>query len=118
MFNLSPAGGAPDAPVLLEIYRRMAKIRYCGERFAQSIRTGRLAAPYYSARGQEAIPAAFCVHLSDQDYLGPIYRGMHDQIAKGMPLRELWAEYQGKQGGSCKGKGGPMHITYPTLGIM
>ena len=46
------------------------------------------------------------------------YRGMHDQLAKGMPLRELCAEYYGKATGTCKGKGGPMHITYPTAGIM
>jgi pyruvate dehydrogenase E1 component alpha subunit len=47
-----------------------------------------------------------------------MYRGIHDQLAKGMPLRQLCAEYYGKATGTCKGKGGPMHITYPAAGIM
>src|SRR5581483_1582011 len=43
---------------------------------------------------------------------------LHDQIAKGMSLRELWAEWLGKAGGACKGKGGPMHVTDPSSGLM
>ena len=30
----------------------------------------------------------------------------------------LWAEYAGKVTGTCKGKGGPMHITHPASGVM
>jgi pyruvate dehydrogenase E1 component alpha subunit len=33
-------------------------------------------------------------------------------------MKVLWAELAGKVTGSCKGKGGPMHITYPSLGVM
>src|SRR3546814_5446375 len=33
-------------------------------------------------------------------------------------LRELWAEYAGRTTGSCKGKGGPMHITHPESGVV
>jgi pyruvate dehydrogenase E1 component alpha subunit len=58
------------------------------------------------------------VNLSAEDYLVTTYRGIHDQLAKGMPLKELFAEYGGRLTGSCKGKGGPMHITYPRQGIM
>ncbi len=35
-----------------------------------------------------------------------------------MPLRELWAEFVGRATGTCKGKGGPMHITHPASGLM
>jgi pyruvate dehydrogenase E1 component alpha subunit len=35
-----------------------------------------------------------------------------------VPKKLLWAELAGKVTGSCKGKGGPMHITYPAAGIM
>ena len=108
----------PDDATLLEMYRRMTRIRLCGERCVKMIRNGRLTAPYYSARGQEVIPVALSLFLDNRDYLVTIYRGMHDQIAKGMPFRELWAEWAGRIGGACKGKGGPMHITYPAAGIM
>src|SRR3546814_17417988 len=60
-----------------------------------------------------SISAAMATALRPDDYLGTIYRGLHDHLAKGVPLRELWAEYAGRTTGSCKGKGGPMHITHP-----
>jgi len=58
------------------------------------------------------------VNLRTDDYLVTIYRGLHDHVAKGVPLNELWAEYAGKATGSCKGKGGPMHITHPESGVV
>jgi pyruvate dehydrogenase E1 component alpha subunit len=58
------------------------------------------------------------VHLKPTDYLVTTYRGVHDQLAKGIPLRLLCAEYYGKATGACKGKGGPMHITWPAGGVM
>ena len=39
-------------------------------------------------------------------------------LAKGVPLKLLWAEIAGKVTGTCKGKGGPMHITHPESGVM
>jgi len=56
--------------------------------------------------------------LRDDDTLCTIYRGIHDMLGKGFPLKELWAELAGRTTGSCKGKGGPMHLTYPPKGIM
>ena len=62
------------------------------------------------------------VSLTEADYLCTIYRGMHDMLAKGMPLKDLWAEIAGRVHGACKGKGkgkgGPMHPTYPPRGVM
>jgi len=108
----------PDQKTLVEIYRRMALIKLNDERFMASLRAGQLVMPYYSARGQEVIPAATYVNLSDQDYIVTIYRGVHDMLAKGVPLKPLWAELAGRATGTCKGKGGPMHITHPASGCM
>jgi pyruvate dehydrogenase E1 component alpha subunit len=82
------------------------------------IKSGRIRAPHYSPRGQEAISAALAVNLLSGDYLLTIYRGLHDHLAKGVPLKELWAEYAGRVTGACKGKGGPMHVTHPASGVM
>nr|WP_047166181.1 thiamine pyrophosphate-dependent dehydrogenase E1 component subunit alpha [Sphingomonas sp. Y57] len=108
----------PDAGTQIEIYRRMALIKANDERSRKVIMTGRLVMPYYSPRGQEVIPSAISVNLTDEDYVCTIYRGSHDQLAKGLPLKDLWAEVAGRTTGTCKGKGGPMHVTYPTKGIM
>ena len=108
----------PDSVTQLEIYRRMALIKANDERSRKVIMNGRLVMPYYSPRGQEVIPSAISVNLTDDDYICTIYRGSHDQLAKGLPLKDLWAEVAGRTTGTCKGKGGPMHITYPSKGIM
>jgi acetoin:2,6-dichlorophenolindophenol oxidoreductase subunit alpha len=108
----------PDRDTQIEIYRRMALLKANDDRSRKLVATGRLIMPYYSYRGQEVIPAALTVNLSDDDYLCTIYRGVHDLLAKGMPLNALWAEIAGRATGACKGKGGPMHLTYPAKGIM
>jgi len=107
-----------DRRVLVDIYRRMALIQRSDERFRAVIKAGKIVAPYYSPRGQECIPAAVSVNLSDEDYVCTIYRGIHDMLAKGVPSKLLWAEIAGKATGTCKGKGGPMHITHPASGVM
>ena len=108
----------PPAPVLIDIYRRMSLIKQNDERFLSTIKAGKIVAPYYSPRGQEAIPAAVSVNLEDSDYICTIYRGFHDMLAKGVPVKSLWAEVAGRVTGTCKGKGGPMHITHPATGVM
>jgi pyruvate dehydrogenase E1 component alpha subunit len=108
----------PDTETQREIYRRMALIKANDERSRKVIRTGKLVMPYYSPRGQEVIPSAVSVNLTDADYICTIYRGTHDMLAKGVPLKLLWAELAGKITGTSKGKGGPMHITHPASGVM
>jgi acetoin:2,6-dichlorophenolindophenol oxidoreductase subunit alpha len=108
----------PEAATQVEIYRRMALIKANDERSRKLVKSGRLVMPYYSPRGQEAIPSAVAVNLNDQDYLCTTYRGTHDMLAKGFPLKDLWAEVAGRVTGTCKGKGGPMHLTYPAKGVM
>jgi acetoin:2,6-dichlorophenolindophenol oxidoreductase subunit alpha len=102
----------------LAIFRKMALIRKNDERFIATLKSGKLMMPYYSARGQECIPAAISMHLDTSDYLVTIYRGIHDMLAKGVPPKLIWAELAGRATGACKGKGGPMHVTYPEAGCM
>ncbi|QEH79127.1 thiamine pyrophosphate-dependent dehydrogenase E1 component subunit alpha [Sphingomonas sp. C8-2] len=108
----------PDGPTLRAIYEKAARIQFNDERVIKEIKAGKLVMPFYSTRGQEIIPAAISVSLTDDDYVNTIYRGGHDQIAKGFPLADYWAEIAGRVTGACKGKGGPMHLTYPAKGIM
>ena len=117
-----PAPGAnaavPDHATQIDIYRRMSLIAQNDEASRKLIRAGRLLVPYYSPRGQEVIPSAVSVNLNADDQISTIYRGTHDMLAKGVPLKALWAEVAGRVTGTCKGKGGPMHITHPETGVM
>ena len=108
----------PDSATLLEIYRKASLIKINDERIIKQMTAGKLVMPYYSGRGQEIIPSAISVSLTDEDYIATIYRGIHDMIAKGFPLDEMWAELAGRATGNCKGKGGPMHLTCPRKGMM
>lgn len=108
----------PDRDSLLAMYRTMVTIKACDEQFRSALMSGQAAINYYSPRGQEAISAGAVAALRTDDYVVTTYRGLHDHIAKGVPLRELWAEFLGKAPGLCKGKGGGMHVTHPASGLM
>ena len=110
--------GPPPAEVLGRMFETMTRIKRCDERFRSMIGAGQIVVTYYSPRGQEVIPAAFSAVLEPDDYVVTTYRGLHDHLAKGVKLRDLWAEFLGKRAGTCKGKGGPMHITDPSVGLM
>lgn len=108
----------PGPEILLDIYRRMLRIERNDDAIRRAVKAGRLTMPYYSARGQEVVPAALSAQLTADDKICTIYRGIQDMVAKDMPLRPLWAEIAGRVDGTCKGKGGPMHLTHPESGVM
>jgi pyruvate dehydrogenase E1 component alpha subunit len=83
-----------------------------------ALSAGTITMAYYSPRGQEAVAAGAAAALRADDYLVTTYRGLHDQLAKGVPLRPLLAEMLGRAEGTGKGKGGPMHVVWPEAGLM
>lgn len=100
------------------IYRTMARIAECDQRIQQGLAAGDLQFQYYPAGGQEAIPATVMSLLDPEDLAVTTYRVIHDVVAKGTPMREIMAEIYGRATGTCKGKGGPMHLTAPDSGLM
>ena len=60
---------------------------------------------HYPVRGHEIISAAVAAAIEPDDYMTATYRGRGDEIAKGVPLREMWAEMLGKQTGHVQGSG-------------
>ena len=83
-----------------------------------ALSAGTITMAYYSPRGQEAVAAGAAAALRADDYLVTTYRGLHDQLAKGVPLRPLLAEMLGRAEGTGTGKGGPMHVVWPEAGLM
>lgn len=107
-----------EREVLLDIYTRTMKVNRTDEKFRALLMQGTVAVMYYCVRGQELVSAAAMTALNDDDYVVCTYRGQGEQTAKGIPPELWWAECLGKVTGTCKGKGGTMHITYPAKGIM
>jgi pyruvate/2-oxoglutarate/acetoin dehydrogenase E1 component/TPP-dependent pyruvate/acetoin dehydrogenase alpha subunit len=102
----------------VEIYRTMARIAATDQRIQQGLAAGDLQFQYYPCGGQEAIPAAIAPLLTIDDKSVITYRCIHDIVAKGTPIREIVAEMYGRETGTSKGKGGPMHLSDPNNGLM
>lgn len=115
---MTDTNAGPDRDTLLDIYRRAMLIHRSDERFRALLTQGKLQIVYYPVRGQEVVSAGMMAALNQDDYLVTTYRGVADQLAKGIPSKLLWAEFTGRATGTCKGKGGPMHITHPETGVM
>ena len=107
-----------DRDKLRDIYVRTMKVNRTDEKFRSLLMGGKVAVQYYCVRGQELVSAAMMAALDDDDYVVCTYRGQGEQTAKGIPPEKWWAECLGRATGTCKGKGGTMHITHPEKGIM
>jgi acetoin:2,6-dichlorophenolindophenol oxidoreductase subunit alpha len=102
----------------LAIWRSAQRIRLADEAMRGLMNRGEFAGMFYSPCGQEVLAAAVGASLRPDDYVVTTYRGIHDQLAKGVPLTGILAEYFGRSTGTCGGKGGPMHVTDPSVGLM
>jgi pyruvate/2-oxoglutarate/acetoin dehydrogenase E1 component/TPP-dependent pyruvate/acetoin dehydrogenase alpha subunit len=107
-----------EPAILKEIYRQMSRIHEADKAIQSGISGGTFRFAYWPLTGQEAIPATLAQLTTDNDYMLTIYRGMHDQIAKGVPLKGLFAEALGRTDGINRGKGGAPHISDPASGSM
>jgi pyruvate dehydrogenase E1 component alpha subunit len=100
------------------MYDVMCTIERLEARLLKGIRNGELNAVIWPARGQEAIAGALSLALRPDDRLVTTYRGLHDHVAKGVPLVEIVGEVLGTSVGASGGKGGTMHIAHPERGLM
>ena len=107
-----------DQGLLLQIYETVARIRAFDDKAKALISNAQAFFVHYPVRGHEIISACVSAAIQPDDYMTATYRGVADEIAKGVPLHEMWAEMLGKQTGGSKGRGGPMHISDPAHGLM
>ena len=103
---------------LLWMYERMRLIREFEDRVHELFGEGKLPGFCHLYAGEEAIAVGVCSQLTDEDYITSTHRGHGHCIAKGVDVNEMMAELYGKATGSCKGKGGSMHIADVDKGMM
>ncbi len=94
----------------------MLRIRRSEERVAEYFAAGKIPGFVHLYIGEEAVAVGVMAHLRDNDYISSTHRGHGHFIAKGGSLKGLWAELMGKKTGTCKGKGGSMHIADLEIG--
>jgi pyruvate dehydrogenase E1 component alpha subunit len=96
---------------LVDLYTKTLQIRLFEEKvwdlFGQNLVPGTL----HLYLGQEAVAAGVTAALKKTDWIQSTHRGHGHVVAKGADMNAALAELLGKATGSCKGKGGSMHIT-------
>ncbi|MGH3433836.1 MAG: thiamine pyrophosphate-dependent dehydrogenase E1 component subunit alpha, partial [Thermocrispum sp.] len=103
---------------LLELQRRMLRIRRFDERAAKMVKRGQIPGTVHTSIGQEAQVVGACMALSDGDYMTGNHRSHGHPIGKGSPLGPLMAELVGKATGVCGGKGGSLHLADFAVGSL
>jgi len=103
---------------LLQAYRRMATIRAFEERLHDEIAKGEIAGFTHLYAGQEAAAVGICEHLADDDFIVSTHRGHGHCLAKGVDVKGMMQEIYGRATGTCKGKGGSMHIADVDKGML
>jgi pyruvate/2-oxoglutarate/acetoin dehydrogenase E1 component/TPP-dependent pyruvate/acetoin dehydrogenase alpha subunit len=107
-----------EPETLKAIYGEMARIRAVDKAIQAGLSSGKFTFTYWPMTGQECIPATISQLITARDYMVTTYRGIHDQVAKGVDLYGMFAEALGREGGLNKGKGGSPHISDPSSGSM
>ena len=104
--------------VLRDLHRRMVRIRLFEEEAGKLMEGGRMPGFLHLYVGQEAVAAGVMATLRPDDVITSTHRGHGHAVAKGADLRFMFAELFGKSTGYCKGRGGSMHITDLSIGML
>jgi len=115
---VTPAATGISAADLLAMYERMAVIRKTEQAAHDLFLAGLVKGTTHLAAGQEAVAVGASFALRRDDYVFATYRGHHHAMARGASPAECLAELMSKATGLCGGKGGSMHLTKATAGML
>jgi len=111
-----PAGF--DDERLFSLYRSMVRIRAFEEEVIDVFSKGLIPGSTHPCIGQEAIKVGAIDAIKADDLVLATYRGHGEAIAKGVEMTPIMAELMTRATGLCKGKGGSMHLSEPSAGLI
>ena len=108
-------GDAPVASILAEehpvlLLREMLRIRRFEERCVELYSRTAIRGFLHLGIGEEACAVGVMQALTEEDAVVSTYREHGHALARGIPMRAVMAELEGKVEGTCRGRGGSMHI--------
>jgi pyruvate dehydrogenase E1 component alpha subunit len=112
------AGGSAGADQLLALYEQMAVIRRTEKAAHDLFLAGLVKGTTHLAAGHEAVAVGASAALAPDDYVFATYRGHHHALARGASPAECLAELMSKGTGLCHAKGGSMHLTKASAGML
>ncbi len=111
-------GADIDRDVRLGMYRKLHELRQFGKRAHDLFLQNLVKGTSHLSLGMEAIAAGFGAAMQSDDYTFATYRGHAHSLARGMDLGAAMAELLGRENGILGGKGGSMHLTDASKGMM
>ena len=103
---------------LLSLYEQMEVIRRTEKAAHDLFLAGLVKGTTHLAAGHEAVAVGASAALRPGDYVFATYRGHHHAIARGASPAECLAELMSRGTGICKAKGGSMHLTKASAGML
>ena len=102
----------------LDMYRRLPLLRQWSKRAHDMFLQNLVKGTTHLSLGQEAIATGFSAAMRSDDYTFATYRGHAHSLSRGMDPGEALAELLGRENGVLGGKGGSMHLTDVSRGMM
>ena len=118
MTAVDTSASVVSAEELLALYEEMAVIRRTEKAAHDLFLAGLVKGTTHLAAGQEAVAVGASAALRPDDYVFATYRGHHHAMARGATPAECLAELMSKGTGLCQAKGGSMHLTKASAGML
>ena len=101
-----------------DLLHLMWRIRAFEEEAIEGQKQGLVLGAIHPSIGQEAVAAGVCANLRREDLMLSTHRGHGHTLAKGADALAMMRELFGREGGTCGGKGGSMHIADFSVGML
>ena len=102
----------------LDMYRKLQELRQFGKRAHDLFLQNLVKGTTHLSLGMEAVATGFGAAMKRGDFTYATYRGHAHSLARGMDLGQALAELLGRENGVLGGKGGSMHLTDVSKGMM
>lgn len=112
----SASGLSPGLEISL--YRNMLRIRNAEVTLAELYKEKEMRTPTHFGVGQEGVAVGVCDALCQDDVVYTHHRSHTHYLAKGGSLLGLVAELYGRDDGCSRGRGGSVHLTDRSVGLI
>ena len=107
-----------DMDTRLGMYRRLQELRQFEKRAHDLFLQNLVKGTSHLSLGMEAVATGVGAAMRPDDYTFATYRGHAHSLARGMEMGPAMAELLGRENGVLGGKGGSMHLTDASKGMM
>jgi 2-oxoisovalerate dehydrogenase E1 component len=94
---------------LRTLYRAILKPRMIEEKMLVLLRQGKIS-KWFSGYGQEGISVGSALAMDKEEFILPMHRNLGVFTSRGIPLKKLFSQFQGKEAGFTKGRDRSFHF--------